>query len=201
MNTQQALGPIAAFDPVDSVFVAQDNRPPDFLQVDTYSLTPFQRALLVTDGTVTKFLEAYAYEPILVDRLNQETGGLDIDHEWLAATAGDRVIHREVALIGEHSENLYAYARAIILVGRLNDSMYQGVEAASGGLGKILLDSEIESRRECLWWGVEKPEATPDAISSKCDGNFLTRTYRIIADQAPLMLITERFPMSNNTEQ
>ena len=99
MNTQQAPGPIAAFDPVDSVFVAQDNRPPDFLQVDTYSLTPFQRALLVTDGTVTKFLEAYAYEPILVDRLNQETGGLDIDHEWLAATAGDRVIHREVALM------------------------------------------------------------------------------------------------------
>ena len=34
-------------------------------------LPPFLRSLLVTDGTVTKILEAYFWEPVLVDTLAQ----------------------------------------------------------------------------------------------------------------------------------
>ena len=201
MTTQPAPRSIASFDPVVGVFVAQGSRPTGLLDVDPYSLSPFQRALLVTDGTVTKFLEAYAYESIRIDRLSQDSLLLNVDHQWLAAAAGGSVIHRQVALIGERTDNLYAYAESIIVAERLNDFMQEGVEAAPGGLGKILLDSEIESRRECLWWGTEKLDALPQNISDQCSGEFLTRTYRVIADQAPLMLITERFPLEGNRDQ
>jgi hypothetical protein len=49
------------FTPMSDLFVAQFTRPKHLEQINLRSLTPFQRALLVLDGTVTKFIEAYTY--------------------------------------------------------------------------------------------------------------------------------------------
>jgi len=48
-----------------------------------------------------------------------------------------------------------------------------------------------------LWFGRERLAEAPDRVASACDGDFLSRTYRVIADGRPLMMVTERFPLKN----
>ena len=56
--------------------------------VNLRALTPFQRALLVIDGTVTKFIEAYVMEPVKVRILGNDWHRLSAGHTWLEADAG-----------------------------------------------------------------------------------------------------------------
>ena len=59
-------------------------------------VTPFQRSLLVIDGTVTQFIEAYTFSPVEVVLLHQETQTLPTDHVWLDADKGTEIIDRQV---------------------------------------------------------------------------------------------------------
>ena len=53
------------------LFVAQFAKPSDLEEINLSQLTPFQRALLVTDGTVTQFIEAYTLSTVEVVLLHQ----------------------------------------------------------------------------------------------------------------------------------
>lgn len=50
------------FDPFADLLSAQASRPLELRPVNLRTLTPFQRALVSIDGTVTKFIEAYTLE-------------------------------------------------------------------------------------------------------------------------------------------
>jgi chorismate-pyruvate lyase len=195
MGTTPEYASRATFDPAEGVFVAQLRRPPELSDVSLETLSPFLRALLVIDGTVTKFLEAYALEPVTVKRLGQKTRFLDVDHPWLCVAAGERIISRRVMLVGGESGRLYTYAESMIVPGRLPLPVQDSLEKESGGLGKILVDSALETRREGLWYGQERLTDMPEPVGDLCEGFFLLRSYRVIAGGVPLMLITERFPM------
>ena len=54
-----------------ALFVAQDDKPATLREINLARLTPFQRGLLVTDGTVTQFIEAYTFMPVEVVLLQQ----------------------------------------------------------------------------------------------------------------------------------
>ena len=195
METQRDCFPNADFDPAAGVFVAQDHRPASLRDIAPDVLTPFLRALLVIDGTVTKFLEAYAMEPVAVTLLGQEPRRLEDADRWLELPAAARILRRRVMLIGGQTGRLYVFAESLIVPGRLSAPMRDSLTREPGGLGKILLDSELETRREGLWYGREQLADLPGAVRALCDGDFLTRTYRVIAGGAPLMAITERFPI------
>jgi chorismate-pyruvate lyase len=194
MDSQRVFLPDDAFDPTSGLFVAQKSRPAVLLDVDLQNLNPFLRTLLVIDGTVTKFLEAFAMESMVVRRLGQVSRFLDSDDEWLETRAGEKIVNRRVMLIGNATGRLYTYAESAIVHGRLSAQMQDGLDNEAGGLGKILLDSELETRREGLWFGRERPEDLPAQVQALWESDFLTRTYRVIANGAPLMAITERFP-------
>ena len=187
-----------AFDPADGVFIAQDSRPATLGDVSVGSLSPFVRALLIIDGTVTKYIEAYTNEPVAVLRLEQTGSALGDDHQWLDAPRGARIIHRQSMLVGDQTGCLRAYAESLIVVERLSPAMQKGLDSEPGGLGKILFDSGIETRREGLWFGREQLTGLPGPVAELCDGDFLTRTYRVIAGGVPLMMITERFPFNGD---
>ena len=70
------------FDPVEELLTAQADRAPGVSPVNLRTLSPFQRALLVIDGTVTKFIEAYTMEPVAVVRLSQGEVELSEEHRW-----------------------------------------------------------------------------------------------------------------------
>ena len=58
---------------ITNLFIAQNDKPADLDGIDLTRLTPFQRALLVTDGTVTRFLEAYTLSAVKIVLIGQET--------------------------------------------------------------------------------------------------------------------------------
>jgi len=185
-----------AYDPTDGVFIAREYRPAALRDVSVAGLSPFLRALLIIDGTVTKYIEAYTNEPVAVHCLEQASYSMgDDDRQWLESTPDDRIVRRQSMLVGDNTGCLRAFAESYIAVERLSSGMQQGLDSEPGGLGKILFDSGIETRREGLWFGREKMTGLPRPVARLCDGDFLTRSYRVIAAGAPLMMITERFPI------
>lgn len=184
----------AHFDPLEDLFVAQFAKPADLHPVNLRALSPFQRALLTIDGTVTKFIEAFTMEPVDVTLLSQDVRNLLVDHEWLEAPAGSSVVAREVVLAGRYRGNVYSYAPSLLMVDRLPEAVQAELTSNPGGLGKILLASRVESRREILWYGRERLEETPPGVPGLRPGEFISRTYRIISGGQPIMLINEKFP-------
>ncbi len=194
MNLHFAPIDAAGFDPTAGRFIAQDARPAGLQDVDPTALSPLMRTLLVVDGTVTKILEAYFMEPVTVQRLAQSIETLDQSDVWLEAAAGEKAVARSVALIGKASGRLYTFAESRIMLERLDPRMQQGLEDELLGLGRILLDSKVEVRRECMWYGREQLSALPTPLADSLGKAFVCRTYRVISGGRPLMQITERFP-------
>ena len=182
------------FDPIKDLLAAQSVKPAHLGEINLRALTPFQRALLVIDGTVTKFIEAYTMEPVEVVRLGQAARRLPDDHLWLEAAKGAEVLARQVILRGKFNYQLYAYARSLIVLDRLSDDVQRQLEIDGGGLGRILLSSRLETYREILWYGRENYQGWPDALRHLAGAEVISRTYRILSGGRPIMLINEKFP-------
>lgn len=183
-----------------SLFCCQGARPEALTDIELTQLTPFQRALLVTDGTVTRFIENYTLSPVEITLLHQEGQTLSDGHIWLELPCGEEVVLREVLLqtpVTEDCEQcIHAYAISEIVPHRLPKRLWDGVTSGEQGLGRLLLTSRLETRRELLWWGIERALSLPDAIKHLETEPFLNRTYRIVTSGTPLMLITEKFPLA-----
>jgi chorismate-pyruvate lyase len=162
--------------------------------VNMRALTPFQRALLVIDGTVTTFIEAYTLEPVSIERLGEAHDPVAEDRAWLELAEGEEVAHRAVLIEGTYSRTLYVYASSLVVPGRLPAAVRQKLEVQGAGLGRLLNDEKLETRREVLRQVREHVADLPEAVRTRTDGEFVTRVYRIIAQGRPVALITERFP-------
>ncbi|MGH8651612.1 MAG: chorismate--pyruvate lyase family protein [Gammaproteobacteria bacterium] len=184
------------FDPFRDLLANPDSsRPGDLGTVDLRALSPFQRVLLANDGTVLKVLEAYTLEPVESIRLKQESRQLESDHAWLEAPRGTEVVARQVLLHGRHSAATYAYAVSLLVTARLPADLLCNLAVEQRGLGHVLLNSQIENRREILWHGRERVDDLPEEIARLTGNAFISRTYRIIAGGQPIMLINEKFPL------
>ena len=181
------------------LFVAQFAKPPDLEEMNLSRLTPFQRALLVIDGTVTRFIEAYTFSPVEVILLHQEAQTLPTNHAWLDAEKGTEVVARQVMLQTGQKDSqhptVHAYATSIIVLNRIPQAIREGLTLKGKGLGQLLQHSGLESRRDLLWWGLKRPKDLPEALVHLERKPFLSRTYRIVADGQPIMLINEQSPL------
>ena len=182
-----------------SLFIAQDEKPSTLKEINFAHLTPFQRGLIVTDGTVTQFIEAYTLAPVEVVLLQQKKQTLFAENKWLQLSAGEEVISRQITL-QTHQETesppiIHTYADSLIALKRLPKSILEGLESNKYGLGKLLQQSGLETRRELLWCGIETLKNLPLAIAHLENRTFISRAYLILANQEPLMLINEKFPL------
>lgn len=182
------------FDPFADLLSAQASCPQDLLTIDLRILTPFQRTLLSIDGTVTKFIEAYQLEPVESLLLTQQSQPLQADHPWLGLPAGEEVITRQVLLRGRYSSTVYAYAVSLLAPQRLPAELLRNLAIEPAGIGRVLLNSQIENRREILWYGREYLPQLPETVSRYTGNEFISRTYRIMIHGQPVMLISEKFP-------
>ncbi len=190
---RSALGTAPGFDPAGEVFVAQFARPETLQPVNFRALSPFYRSLLVIDGTVTKFIEAFTMEPVVVERLSQEELILPADHDWLEAPAGTKVIAREVLLRGTLRGVIFAHASSLLVAERLPTRVQEELATHPGGLGRIMNDAGLETRRDILWYGRERNAVPPEGLAGL--GEFIARTYRVVHEGRPFMLINEKFPV------
>ncbi len=182
-----------------SLFVAQANKPDKLKEINLAQLTPFQRGLLVNDGMVTRFIEAYTLSSVEVVPLQQTQQTLSTEHIWLKLSAGEQVISRQVSLQSHAQEKLspiiHCYADSLIAPQRLPKSLLDRLDSDKRGLGGLLLRSGLETRRELLWCGIETLTDLPSAVAHLAGETFISRAYRVLANQEPLMLINEKFPL------
>ena len=181
-----------------ALFTAQEESPATLRKINLARLTPYQRGLLVTDGTVTRFIEAYTFLPVEVVLLQQTKQILNTEHIWLKLPAGETVISRQVVLQThsqeEPSPRIHTYADSLIVPQRLPQSLLNELESDKQGLGELLRHSGLETRRELLWCGIETLSDLPPAVEQLEGETFISRTYRVFANHVPLMLINEKFP-------
>jgi len=186
------------FDPLKDVVTAQHALPKTMKAVNFSTLTPFQRALLVTDGTVTKFIESYTLEPLEVIRTGHKHYQLEANHLWLDAEKGTEVIFREVIIRGISNQRLYVYAASYLVPNRLPKSIRDRLEIQGESIGRLLNDKDMETRREILWYGSENPKHLPNEIADFEKQDFVSRAYRIFTKKKPIMLINEKFPVKSD---
>lgn len=165
-------------------------------EVNLRVLTPFQRALLTIDGTVTRFIEAFTMEPVQVRRIRQDRCLPCEEHRWLEPDPQSSIVEREVLIRGGYTGTLYVYAISHILSERLPPRVRERLEVQGEGIGRIFQDEKLETRREVLWFGREHLDALPFALKDDEQPEFISRAYRIILDGRPVVMINERFPMS-----
>lgn len=182
------------FDPVGGMLVAQSSRPKNVLPVNMRLLSPYQRALLVIDGTVTSYIEAYTMEPLDIERVAQEHRTIDEEHQQLDVEKGVEVSVRQVIIRGKYSRIVRVFATSLIALERVPTEIRNRLEIQGEGIGRILNDLKLENRREILWYGRERAGNRPEIPCSPNTREFLTRTYRIIYKQKPIALINEKFP-------
>lgn len=182
------------FDPLEGVLTAQFAKPAELTEINLRTLNPFQRALLVIDGTVTKFIEAYTMEPVEIVRIEHKTLPVSKDQPWLDLGKGTPVIFREVVISGKYSRTFYVHAVSMLVPERLPDSVRDQLQVQGEGIGHLLNGTDLETRREIMWFGRERLKQPPAAIKDLFAGDFISRTYRIFTHGQPVALINERFP-------
>ena len=160
-------------------------------EVDLSLLPPFLRTLLVTDGTVTKSLEAFYWEPIKVVSITQE---LVQKPNRITVFDKDEVgqfLHREIELVGQYTDTSYATADSYICLSRLPSSTAERLIANKIGIGELLRDEGLESYREIFDFGVDNSLSE----NGKTSVETAYRTYVININGVYAIEITERFPI------
>lgn len=166
--------------------------------VPLQELPPFLRALLVTDGTVTKSLEAYFWEPVAVDTLEQRFEIAQAAVPWIGLEAGGRCLVRDARLRGVHSGRAFAEALSLIRTELIPPDFRRRLIDREIGIGALIRDSGLESYREVLDVGMERDRSGGQDRGREPDrelGEAVFRTYRIIIGGHSVILITERFPL------
>jgi chorismate-pyruvate lyase len=162
--------------------------------LDIESMPAFLRVLLITDGTVTKSLEAYYWERVLVDPLGQKEVAMPSDFRWAADFAGEPVLDRTVRLRGESSGTIYAYAHSLLRLRTLPEAVRKDLLAGKIGIGEVLRERGLETYREVLDIGRKFDESRAAVFAvAKC-GEIVYRTYSVSVAGEPSMFITEEFP-------
>ncbi len=157
-------------------------------------MAPFLRVLLVTDGTVTKFLEAYLWEPIAVEKCLQEETTLKQDEPLLGVKKGESVILRRILLRGVRTGKVYTFAESLIRIQLLEPSIQKDLLEGRLGIGELLRDRRLETYREILEFGKEKAgKEWALYFKIKSGDPIYYRRYRIMIKGSPVILITERF--------
>ena len=187
---------------VKNIFIAQAERPAMSVEINIAQLTPFQRALIVTDGTVTRLIEAYTLAPVEVVLLHQAEQTLCI-RAYLARSAirGTPVICARSATT--NALNRQRTRRKFRRMPHL--SLYHNTcqKAFWTNWNQILRDWEEFCKTadwkpavNCCGAAVKPHGILPQTdIAHLEEEPLLSRTYRVLANTKPIMLITEKFPL------
>jgi len=168
--------------------------------LDLTELPPFLRTLLVTDGTVTKSLEAWFWENVNIKAINNFSEVLKTEIPNLEVKQGDKVLHREVLLKGENSNQVYAFARSTVSLKHLPDEIGMALEKGEIGIGELLREKGIETYRDIFEINYFLASRKNDTLFSQWQNKasnteVLSRSYRIRVNGSPAIIVTEYFPV------
>lgn len=146
-------------------------------------LSPVERLLLSTDGTVTHAVEALTKTYI--------------DVRPIARKTDDGTLHRDAALTREDNGDQMVYARSKINLDHVDDAVADELVRGEKGIGDLLRDRGAETHRRIHEMNARKAsdEEMP-AFVGTFSAEYLERRYTVHSDDEELMEITEWFPRS-----
>lgn len=150
-------------------------------QHDAVSLSPVERLLLATDGTLTHMLEALTRGHVEVDIQNRAVDGATLT--------------RQVVLRRNRDGTPLVWAESKVNTYPLDTEMEDALVDGDIGIGDLLRDEYAETRREILGMAAvwEPDDDLPDFIGGSSP-LYLERSYKIYSDGDRIMTITEFFP-------
>jgi beta-ribofuranosylaminobenzene 5'-phosphate synthase len=158
-------------------------------------VSPLQKILLLTDGSVTNLLEVVAGERIEVHTLAQQVVRADpAEAADLGIEAGDLINFRVVDLVGAESKRTYVHAVSHTPLDHLEPEFRDDLMAADIPIGRILQRYHMETRREIR--DIRPIRADRDLSRTfrvPAESVLFSRRYAIIHDQKPLIFIEEIF--------
>lgn len=159
-------------------------------------LSPVQKILLGTEGSVTHFLEVITGSSIgIVTRVQKV---IPADREiagFLDIPEGEPVNYRVVEIRNSDNNEPLIYATSHTPLSRLTDEFRDDLMRADIPIGRIIQQHRIESRREILRANVEAADSDArSALHMFHNEPLLSREYRIIHQGYPLIQIREQFP-------
>jgi beta-ribofuranosylaminobenzene 5'-phosphate synthase len=162
-------------------------------------LSPVQKMLLGTDGSVTNLLEVITGSPVEIETLVQRVEPADeaVARE-LQINPGEDVNFRIVLLKKANSREALVYAVSHTPLKRLDASFKDDLTKADIPIGVILKKHRIESRRDITSTAFSSAgEEHCRAFGVFAREIMLTRSYQIIRHGQPLIAIKETFPYNS----
>ena len=166
-------------------------------------LSPMQKFLLGTDGSVTQILEAITGKQVVIETRVQKIIAADpTTAERLGISQGDPVNYRIVEIKTAASGEVLIYAISHTPIARLSKEFKNDLMRADIPIGRIIQNHRIEARREILNARVFPASDEAGRIFSICSHEpLLSRRYRIIHGGKPLIFIEEQFPYNRFLEE
>ena len=163
---------------------------------DFPGLSPILRVLLVTDGTVTRTLEAYFGEAIDVDVLEHAERESESPYPQIDIAAGDHILHRYVRLLGRNTRKVYAVAESVAVLEHISQQMRRQLIQEHKGIGELLREGRLETYRELLTADLTTASRWAEHLNVAPTEGVVTRDYRIFQGGRAVLLIREIFPES-----
>jgi beta-ribofuranosylaminobenzene 5'-phosphate synthase len=159
-------------------------------------LSPMQKFLLGTDGSVTQILEAITGEQVVIETRVQKIIPVDsATAERLDIREGEPVNYRIVEIKTRTGGDVLIYAISHTPLDRLSPEFKDDLMKADIPIGRIIQNHHIEARREILDARVSPATLETGRIFSIGKREpLLSRQYRIIHQGQPLIFIEEQFP-------
>jgi beta-ribofuranosylaminobenzene 5'-phosphate synthase len=158
-------------------------------------VSPLQKILLLTDGSVTNLLEVVAGERIEVHTLAQQVVRADRDEAAdLGIEIGDLINFRVVDLVGSESTRTYVHAISHTPLDRLGPEFRDDLMAADIPIGRILQRYHMETRREIRdIRPIRADRNLARTFDVPAESVLFSRRYCIVHEQQPLIFIEEIF--------
>jgi len=162
-------------------------------------LSPVQKMLLGTDGSVTSLLEILTGSPVEIETLAQEIIPADqAVAKELNLNRGEDVNYRVVKLKKAGTGETLIYAVSHTPLKRLEESFRDDLTRADIPIGVILKKHKMESRREINSAGFLQADRKLSQIFNIFPKELmLRRNYKIIRHGEPLISIEETFPYNS----
>lgn len=157
------------------------------------ALSPVQKILLTTDGSITRIFEALTGEKVSIETVEQNIiPASDEIAKVLKIDAGEEVNFRVVNL--KNSKGILVHATSFAPLERIEDEFKEKIMKADIPIGKIMSDLKIEARREITGCSVvPADEKLAGLFGVPLDSHLLKRNYNIIHRGEVLLNITEIF--------
>jgi chorismate-pyruvate lyase len=167
---------------------------------DIFKLSPFQRIILISNGTLTKLLENLVREQLTVIKLHESEEASEDAIPYLDLPPRHPVIHRKICLQGQNTGTNWLYAESIIVPERLPPLFRMELLDTETPIGNLWSKHRVETFKELLPPFEEPAGQLAIHFNVSPEHMLLGRTYRVFSHQQPIMMLTEKFPIHYFTD-